>query len=446
MDKYPLDTNNDGLAHAWAGVSLLKNPSQPEGMSLFVANNPNLFWFSHVNYFDTVRRYDFRLENPYLDQPPFALPIFGVLPTLFGYTDFEPVPEVLIRIPAILASCLTLFLTYFLAEKMFGRKVALLSLLVLGFTPFYVFAHREAFLENILTPLYVGTFLALLHYLENKKKSLLVLIIVLATLAPLIKVVGIVLPVICAFWLWKQKEYKAAGVVLGSGILSLAAYVGYGFFVNGDHLKWILTAQSSRGVYGASFIDFLLKLEFYNPFRDGWYLLNFFTFFWMLFSGRKEKNYHFLSINTILIIFSIVGTAGMNNNFPWYRYPLFPFLSMSTGLFLVEIFERKKNALLFTIFTLFAVANLFLISPKFPIFASSVFLRCGVVLLGVFIFIQEFFEQDIVAKISRYIVVTTFIFFLGINMLTVLFYPKISCEVKECRLPPKIVVPMNRLE
>jgi 4-amino-4-deoxy-L-arabinose transferase-like glycosyltransferase len=442
FDRYPLDSSSDGLTYSWVGTSLLNNPGKPQGMSLFVANNPSLFWFSHHNYFDTVRRYDFRLVDPFLDQPSFLLPVLGVLPKLFGYSDFEPLPEALIRLPALIASAFTLGLSYVLAAKLFGHKIGFLTLLVLGFTPFYVFAHREALIENFLTPVYLGGLFTLLKYLETRKRSWMMVLLVFVVLAPLLKVVGIALAAMVVFWLWKEREYKLGGVALGLGLASLVAYFGYGFFLNKEAFSWILQAQSSRGVYAASFIDFLLKPEFYEQFKDGWYLFNFVTFFWLLLTQQKQRNLQFVLSIIVIILISILGTAGLNNNFPWYRYPLFPFLSMSTALFLWQMITQKKNAIWLLIFALFGFADLNLMAKHWPLLGNSLLLRVGLLLLLGNFFAQEILPLKVWPKLNKGVAVGAIVLALGLNMLVVFSYPKIFCEQQECKLPTKIVVPI----
>lgn len=443
MDQFPLDLNSDGLAHTWAGTSLWNSPLHAQSMTLFTSENPNLFWFSHFNYFDTVRRYDFRLEEPYLDQPPFALPIFGVLPTLFGYTAFEPVPEVLIRLPAIFFSAITLTLTHLLAKKLFSSKVALLSVIALGLTPYFIFAHREAFLENILTPLYLGGLLSLLQYLDKKDKRWLALTILLTFLAPLTKVVGVVLAAIIGFWLIKEKKYQETSLVIAAGVAGIACYFVYGWLVHPEQFSWILSIQSTRGVYAGSFIDFILNAGFYKPFVDGWYLLHFFTFGWLAFSSPK-KNSNFITITAALIICSIIGTAGVNNNFPWYRHPLFPFFSIATGIFLEQVLMGKINLAGKLLFVFLAFANLSLLTTTFPILANSALLRLGLLaIIGVFT-LAELFPQPKFAKLSSALIAIILSCSLIINAAVILFYPKSLCVEVHCKTPTKIVIPKNQ--
>lgn len=443
LDRYPLDTNNDSQAYAWAGSSLLSDPTQPQSMSLFVLNNPNLFWFSHHNYFDTVRRYDFRLVDPFFDQPPFMLPLFGILPKLFGYTDYEPIPEVLLRIPAIIASFFTLILTYLLAKNLWNKNIAILSLLILGFTPYYVFAHREAFLENFITPIYLAGLLAVFHYLKTKRKIFFYGIILCAIIAPLFKIIGITLAIISVLFLYKNNAYKEAVIIGVAGALSLMAYFVYGYTVNSEAFSWILDMQSSRGVYAGSFLDFILRPEFYQPFRDGWYVFNFITFLWLSFSKRKQLGTSYITLTTFFIIASIVATAGVNNNFPWYRYPLFPFLSISSAVFIYELVTEKRNILAISFFSLFALSNAYLVTPMFTVFSNSLLIRSIIVFLCAFVALDYIQPHLVRENIKKWFIIILMMTTLVINAIVVVTYPKIFCLQTECKLPTKIVVPNN---
>lgn len=440
LDRYPLDANSDGLTYTWVGSSMWSEPLDPQGVSMFVANNPNLFWFSHYNYYDTVRKYDFRLVSPFLDQPPFMMPLLGILPRAFGYSDFEPIPEVLVRLPAILASAATLALTYLLGRKLFGRKIGLLAVMILGWTPYFVFAHRELFLENLLTPLYL---LGLVLVWESQKKisfKLGLILTLLAGVAPLFKVAGVVLSAALGFWLWYFKHRGWSVVVLGAGLLGLVSYVAFGWLLHPEAFSWVLQAQSSRGVYAAAFGDFLFKAEFYESFKDGWYLLGWISWIWLAWSRPKDLETRFVVITGLIMVIGVMGLAGPQNNFPWYRYPMFPFLSLSVAL-LIQKFWQRPTAASLTVLSFFGLANAHFLSSQWPIFGNSVLLRLGwLVLLGLML-LSETKAIPNAAKWQRLMLGMLLALGLSLNILVSLSYPKVFCSLQECKLPTKIVVP-----
>src|SRR3990172_9066608 len=167
VDVYPVDNNDDGLFYAWAGLSLYENPLSPASHSIFDKDNPALIWRSQFMDYQPIDRFVLKLTQPYLDHPPLATLLIALPAKLLGYRTFEMIPQIIVRFPAIIASIFTLWLTYLVNLKLFGRKVALWSLAFIATVPYFVVAHRQSFLENFLTPVLLGSLLA---YLNKKFK------------------------------------------------------------------------------------------------------------------------------------------------------------------------------------------------------------------------------------------------------------------------------------
>src|SRR3972149_9018277 len=125
VDVYPVDNNDDGLFYTWAGLSLYDNPLSPASHSIFDRDNPALIWRSQFMDFQPLDRFGLKLINPWLDHPPLATLLIALPAKLLGYQTFELVPQIIVRFPAIIASIFTLWLTYLVAFKLFGRKTAL---------------------------------------------------------------------------------------------------------------------------------------------------------------------------------------------------------------------------------------------------------------------------------------------------------------------------------
>lgn len=471
LDRFPLDTNSDGLAYAWAGSQLWQQPTHPASMSLFVADNPSLFWFSHHDYFDTVRRWDFRLVSPFLDQPLWMLPLIGGLPRLFGFVAFEPIPEWLIRLPAVLAAGLSLGLTYLLARQLFNRPMALLSMAVYGFTPYFVFAHREAFLENFLTPLYLLGLLFVWRFVQSLKLASktatknhghwwLTGLAIVCLVASVTKVVGIILPVFVVFWLITERQYRSAIVLTIVGVVGLFGSLGTGFLIDSSAQQWILAQQASRGLYAASLVDMVLRPEFYTSFKDGWYVLGFIAWFSWLLSGsswrddtqpndQSQNNQllsdRFLLTFSLFVLISVIGTAGVHNNFPWYRYPLFPVLSIAIARLLLQCWQ-KPNFGSWVVVAGFGLANLHFLSPLFPVLTHSGWMRVGLlVVLAPGLLYQLLAPKQRESSLAKNSWKVSMVVLIAaawiINVAVVATYPTLGCtELQHCKIPEKFVV------
>lgn len=462
LDRFPLDTNSDGLAYAWAGSQLWQNPTRPASMSLFVADNPSLFWFSHHDYFDTVRRWDFRLVSPFLDQPLWMMPLIGSLPRLFGFVAFQPIPEWLIRLPAVLAAGLSLGLTYLLTKKISNRSLALLAMAIYGFTPYFVFAHREAFLENFLTPLYLLGLLWLWQYVKaiNVKPSTpaiksqwyLAGLVLVCLAASLTKVIGIVLPAFVVFWLLSERQYRAAVVIMVTGVVGLIGSLGSGFLIDSTAQQWILAQQASRGLYAASLVDIVLRPEFYSPFKDGWYVLGFIAWFSWLISAsnsgdtdQASSSDRFVLTFSVFVLISVLATAGIHNNFPWYRYPLFPILSIAIARLIQQCWQKPSLGS-WVVVAGFSLANVHFLSPLFPVLTHSMWMRVGLLVVVA----PGLLHQLLPPKYSNVLAVKNgwkvsvamlIIFAWLVNIAVITTYPTLGCsELQHCKIPEKFVV------
>src|SRR4030042_2337412 len=192
-DVFPIDNNDDGLFYAWASNSFLSSPLNPVTHSIFDKDNPALIWRSQ--YFDylPIERFGMKIVRPWFDHPPLATVLIALPAHLLGYREMTVIPQLIIRFPALVASILTLFFTYLIARDLFGEKVGQLSLLFLATIPYFVIAHRQSFIENFLTPLFLICLILLRKYLRSASKTKLILLVALSFLVGWFKVIGFIL-------------------------------------------------------------------------------------------------------------------------------------------------------------------------------------------------------------------------------------------------------------
>lgn len=441
-DYYPIHNNDDSLFHVWAGTSSFKNLLKPASLTIFIQNNPALFWYSQYNNTDVIRRFSFRLEQPYFDQPPLMMFFIALPAKIFGFTDFVQVPQILVRLPALLVSIISLYFTYILAKIIYNKKIALLALIVYGFTPFYVFSHRQSYLENFLTPVILLGLIALKKYLLKPDKLWIFLLLLTSLIAGWIKIVGFGLFLITGFWLLKNKKNKLFILNTFIGILSIISYLIYGASIDWTQFILIVFTQAARGVYLNSFVHIFTQPEFYELFLDGWYYLNFICMFVLIIKKRHNKDTNFLCLNFIFWLFFILMTSGMNNNSPWYRYPLFPFLSIATGYYL-NLLLTNNSLLLMLPILLFGLTNLELLQ----ISITSPILRIFYLIITLPYFLKLLWPKikfiNFSSKISSIILL---VLALSINILIPLKYLSSRCKKNDCLLPEKIKVDLSSVK
>ena len=410
-DVYPVDNNDDGLFYAWAGLSLYDNPLRPASHSIFDKDNPALIWRSQFMDYQPLDRFGLKLTQPWLDHPPLAALIIALPAKLLGYKIFETIPQIIVRYPAIIASIFTLWLTYLLALKLFDRRAALWSLTFLATVPYFVVAQRQSFLENFLTPVFLGSLLA---YLNGRTK----LAMALSFLTGWIKMPGFSVP-----FMFAVRSWRFALV----GVASIFSYLFYGWLTGGSFFWQTLTNQGVRGAFVNSFFDEMTKPHFYGGFADGWYVLSFALIFFMFsqFKQEKFKLYNWFMASWLLVLF-LVG--GRFNNSPWYYYPLIPFLAINLGYFTTQALNAN-NLFMALPFWLLGLTGFDLIGIDIP----PMWLRLATI--GFFApFVFNF------KKLSFWFLRLFLLALILLNIYVILRYPTVHCLKERCLAPAKIII------
>ena len=438
-DLFPIDNNDDGLFYVWTGSSLIDDPSHLHSHTIFDSSNTALIWRSQ--YYDYVPhlRFGMKIVEPWFDHPPLG-GILASLPAYFlGYTQVEQLPHMIVRYPALIASIITLLLTFVLARKLFGSKVGFFTLLFLATTPYFVFAHRQSYLENFLTPIFLGSVVSFLSYLDTKKKLFLITSAVLAFLCGWIKIPAFAVPMMLAGWALYKKDRYAVTVFISATIAAVASYVIYGFATSSEFFVSTLANQGVRGMYLSSFVNSFVRPVFYGDFMDGLYILGLLSCFLLLLKKDKteqEKFFAWFFMCWIVVLFLV---SGKFNNSPWYRYPLIPFMSVGLGLFGQQLWE-KKSLFMAVVFMLFGFSGFDLAGIEF---GSSLLRLVTVALLLPFIALFIFPTQELIKKVTT----VTIVILLGImvtgNILAIKQYPFERCESEPCLLPTKVIIEQN---
>ncbi|MFC1627006.1 ArnT family glycosyltransferase [Patescibacteria group bacterium] len=430
-DRYPVDNNDDGLYYVWAGNSFWDNPLQVTSHSIFDVDNPALIWRSQFMDYIPIERFGMKIVRPWFDHPPLGIALISLPARLLGYKNLEQIPHLIVRFPAIIASIFTLFLTYVLGKKLFGEKVGKLSLLFIATAPYFVVAHRQSFLENFITPLFLGILIYLLKYLEKKQKKYLYMIIGLSFLTGWFKVTGFIIPLLMAGWLIIKKEKKAGWSLAVVGIVSMLSYAAYGLITNKQIFLATILNQGGRGTFVSSFFDGFTKPEFYGQFHDGWYVLGFLLSFALMIKN-KSKFFNWFFTGWLMVLFL---TAGRFANSPWYRYPLFPFMSIAIGFYINKLL-KKPNLFLLMPFFLLGLTGFDLISVDIP----ANLLRITTVLFLVPFGLEMVLKNKMWKKINYYLIRTFVIFLVILNIVVSLRFSAVYCSQHRCLLPQKIIL------
>jgi len=433
-DRYPVDNNDDGLFYVWAGSSFLDNPLKITSHSIFETDNPALIWRSQFMDYIPLERFGMKIVRPWFDHPPLGAILAAIPAKILGYVNLEQIPHLIVRYPALVASILTLFLTYILAEKLFKKRVAFLSLVFLATIPYFVIAHRQSFLENFLTPLWLAGLIFLLRFLEKKSSQDLMVVVIVGFLSGWFKITGFSIPIMLAGWLWYKKQKKPGLMVAGAGLLSGLLYWTYGLVTNAQVFSQTLANQGIRGAFLSSFFFGLTRPEFYGEFNDGWYILGFLLSFWLALKHKKEstKFFGWFFTGWLLVLFL---TAGRLANSPWYRYPLIPFMAMAIGYYINKLL---KNNQVFWVLPLYLLGLTGLDLAGIEISASLV--RMGTILFFAPYLMQLIWQKKIFRTASYWLTRIFLVSVVILNIYVSLIFSQVQCQRERCLAPQKIVI------
>ncbi len=435
-DLFPIDNNDDGLFYVWAGTSFIKNPRAVESLSIFDSSNTALLWRSQ--YFDYVPhlRFGMKIIQPWFDHPPFGAVLISLPAYFLGFTQIEQIPHLVVRYTAIIASIITLFLTYQLAKKTTTTRIALFSLFSMATVSYFVFAHRQAYLENILTPLFLTAAVSYLKYSQTKNKKFLFLSALTAFLCGWVKIPAFSVPLMFLAWAVYSKDWYGAKVLALTFLLSVSSYFLYGYTSDRIIFAQTLQNQGVRGMYLTSFLENFTRPQFYGDFKDGQYVLGLLCIVSFLLKKDKTPKELFISWLVLCWMFVLFLVSGKNNNSAWYKYPLIPFMSIGLGWGMDELFEHK-NIFFALLFVLFGLTSFDLAGVSF----NTSLLRLSIIALFMpFVLHLLFPKHSLIEQLSKYSVIILFsVIFIG-NLLVIKNYPFLRCLNEDCLLPTKVIL------
>jgi 4-amino-4-deoxy-L-arabinose transferase-like glycosyltransferase len=430
-DQYPIDNNDDGLFYVWAGNSFLSNPLEITSHSIFEAGNQALEFRAQFMDYIPIERFGMKIVQPWFDHPPLGTALIALPARLLGYKGLIQVPHLIVRLPALVASIFTLLFTYLLTLKIFNKRVAFFSLLFLATVPYFVVAQRQSFIENLLTPVFLGGILAAIEYLRTKQNKWLYLLMMVSFLTGWFKITGFVIPFLMAGFMFINKEKTTGWKLVLTGILSSLSYLAFGMLADKQAFLFTLLSQGGRGAFVSSLFDGITKPEFYGSFRDGWYLLGFMTSFALLLN-KKNKTFNWFFTGWLVILWL---TAGRMANSPWYRYPLIPFMSMGIGYYVSKLW--KKPSLFLSIpFLMVGLTGIDLMGVEIP--ASLVRLLSLIFLVP--LALELMFKNIQLKKLSKLWVKMLVVGLVIINVAASIGFYSYMCTQKRCLAPEKIIL------
>lgn len=339
-DEFPIYQNDDGLFNAWAGTSIMADPMNPTSLTIFDANNASLIFRSQYRDFEPVQRFGFKIARPWFDHPILASLFIALPAKLFGFTGMQQIPHMLVRLPALIASFISIILAFILARDLFSQKTAWFTLLFLAFWPLHIFSSRQSYFENIMTPVWLLGLWCLWRFRKNKQRPYFVTLILTAVVLGWSKIIGNAAFLVYSFWLHYFRFHRRGWFLLLVGVISFSLYLTYGHILGGNYFWNTLLHQGGRGSYLSSFFYILTHPDVQGVVADGWWFISLISLWWL--SGKKTKPGLYIVLNGLFWFGVVFLTSGQDNTSPWYRYPTYPLLAIASGRWLAEWWQKKS--------------------------------------------------------------------------------------------------------
>ncbi len=362
----------DEYAWTWLGMNLIQN-GVPES------------WSRHPQYKNTklitYQKVPFVLAKPYLEHPPLFGLVAGSYALLNGARSMFELNLYHIRGLALLLGVLSIFILYVFAAQIYGYKIGLLSALIYATVPTVVIGSRIVENENFFIPFFLLSLYLISKFIstgKSKYRNIAAVICGLLTLAKVPWIAGALGIVLIFFYLRKYKDVlKFLSIVIPIFLLFIVygAYYDWNLFI----ALWQLQLQRYDIAFNSIFALFTSPYLADRFLVDGWIYFGWFAIFLLSIKDFK-KNY--MVLLPFLAYFAVFIFAIPNEpSHGWYRYPFYPFLLISTTLFLKEYFN--KNYLLTFIFLIFTGMSMLQLSWAQSLGFSFLVFRSFLILFGI---------------------------------------------------------------
>lgn len=327
LDRFPEPNRTaDEFAWTWSGMTLWSE-GVPRAWSWLPGypDAPVQHW----------RGNEYRIVKPWLDHPPLYPLYVGAFMRAAGTRDIFAVSLETMRLSSLLLWAAAFFLFYAVARRYADAPLVLLASALWATAPPAVWNGRLVMAEQLMLPLALAGWWALLRYVETRRRRWLVAVAVASALLPLCKAAALAFALFLFTVAVLRRQRAAALAVCVGGALGLALYCGYGAHFGWPLFRTILRVQAARftnfgGFYALIFAPRVVDKSFmYLPF-----LLGFFTLLSDLRDGRYAEVGLFAAVYAGGIAFFLPW-----NEYGWYLIPLYPVLAFGVASYAVRAFR-----------------------------------------------------------------------------------------------------------
>jgi 4-amino-4-deoxy-L-arabinose transferase-like glycosyltransferase len=382
----------DEYAWTWLGISLIQN-------------HVPMSWSPHPQYTNkkliVYQKAYFYLAKPYLEHPPLFGLVAGSFAMLRGASDIYHVDLQKIRGLALLLGVFSIFMIYVFAAQVYGFKIGLLSSFLYATIPTIVVGSRIVENENFFIPFFLFSLFLISKFINTGKpryRNIAAIICGLLSLAKIPWIAGALAIVLVLFYLRKYKDgFKFLGIVIPIFLL----FIVYGLYFDAKLFidLWLLQLERYDIAFNSIFALFTSSYLVDRFMIDGWIYFGWFAIFLL---SVKDFKKNFLILLPFLAYFAVFIFAIPNEpGHGWYRYPFYPFMIISTAVFLKEYFN--KNYLLTFLFLIFTGLSMLQLSWVQSLGFSFVVFRSFLILFGISLSPLFFPKTRKIASLASYV-------------------------------------------
>ena len=326
LTRAPLLTDNgDELQFTWAGLNMIQTgdaytwsyyPAYP-GVTPFTAFG--------VTY---------PMVHHWLDHPPLFSLVMGGWVWLLGDRGMLDVTADQVRVLPVLFGTATIVLIYCLGRETLGRLPAIAGATLLATAPGAVLLSRQAEPESLQAVLLLGSLLATLRLVRGTGgRGAVATILACSLTAPLLKVSGIAIGVICAVVLLVSGHWRAGALALAAAAVGVLIFIAYGWVVDWTIFVNAWKVQTGNRISVMSAYDFITWSSGVNRrLEDPWWILGWIGLgAWM--ATRRGDRELFLAWPVAAYAAAMLVMAGelQTQQYGWYKLIVYPEVYLAAG-------------------------------------------------------------------------------------------------------------------
>ncbi|MCX6791907.1 MAG: glycosyltransferase family 39 protein, partial [Candidatus Gottesmanbacteria bacterium] len=281
----------------------------------------------------------FTLVTPYLEHPPLFGLVAGGFALLTGEHSFGDLQIPTIRFLALALGTLSIYAVYLVAREAYGKRIGLLSGFLYAIIPSVAVGSRLVQNENFFIPFFLLSLYFLQRYLKTDSRRYFWLSTGIAAVLPLAKVPWIAAPAAVSFILLYKRRVKDTFAVVICTAFCFSLFLIYGFAFDPQLFIKLWQLQLARYDLNFDSVFALFQIPYLTDrlYLDGWIYAGWAA---LLLVSRNIKKHYVILFGFFAYFLVFVLAIPNEPGHGWYRYPFYPFLTISLAVIAREVFNK----------------------------------------------------------------------------------------------------------